>query len=162
MNTDIGWPSSIRRARSAWSAALRRVFDGDAEQVDVDERHELAETLGGEPVDERLAHGGELLSLRCGARVVRSHLDGARDLPPSVDVRARRQVELGIGLVGAAGPVLGDLDAEVLVGGDIEPLRSSSFSRPYPGLPMSAASLQRTRYRPSVPVASPTASATAS
>ena len=76
--------------------------DGDAEQVDVDERHELVEALGGEPVDERLAHGGELLLLGCGARVVRRHLDGAGDLPPSIDVRPRRQVDLGIGLGGSA------------------------------------------------------------
>ena len=121
MNTDIGWPSSIRRARSAWSAALRRVSTEMPNRLTSTSGHELVEALGGEPVDERLAHGGELLLLGCGARVVRCHLDGARDQPPSIDVRPRRQMDLRIGLFGSAGPVLGDLDAEVLVGGDVEP-----------------------------------------
>ena len=134
--------------KSAWSSADSRGSSDGAEQVGVDQRHHVVEALGRQPLDaagRRVAANSSRSATVRG--LVRRHLDGAGRVAPDVDVAAGRQVDLG-DRSAVRGRARWSVSGtwKYSSAATSSPSRSSSSNRPKPGLPMSAASLQRTRY----------------
>ncbi len=55
MNTAIGWPRSSKRGEVGLIGGGEPRVERGAEEVGVDERHDVVETLGDEPAPQQLA-----------------------------------------------------------------------------------------------------------
>ena len=122
MNTTIGWPSSISRDRSSWSAADRRVSTTCRTGWCRRSGTSSSRPSAAEAVDEALPHARRTrpAARACGGRT--GDLDGVRDV-----LARRRRSRRSPGGSGrrprARGRArcVGDRHAEELVGGDVEP-----------------------------------------
>ena len=120
MKTTIGWPSSIRRVKSAWSAADSRG------SIDIPNR--LVSMSGARwprpsassHRDEPGADIGVLPALRVRPRVVGRHLHRVVHFPPGVDITARGEMDLGVNFGARPRAMVGHRHVEELVGRHVE------------------------------------------